>query len=828
MRAPLPDDEIDRLAALRRYEVLDTPPERSFDRLTRVAARAFNAPVSLVTLVDSQRQFFKSHHGYQITETPREHSFCAHSILSPGITIATDTTTDPRFADNPFVLNAPHVRFYAAAPLTTSDGFRLGTLCVLDMQPRPLPDPSLLAMLEDLADEVVEQLDLRLHRKILSDQSASLENTRRGILLAQRRALEALEAARMGYWERDAATDLITFSPVLEEMLGLDHAAYDGSVEQWLQHVHPDDRRMILNKISEARLNPQNYSFKYRPLNKNGKERWITTTGTYRQDAQGRFAGAYGVSWDSTSSELASQNLKMSEELFRVLSHAAPIGIFRTDLDANLTYANATLARYHGVPGDELLGKGWTRYVHPEDRDSLLAAIAEARGAAREYEHRLLLPGGSVRWVRVRTSVLHDQSGNPTGKIGTVDEITSQRQMLLDLTQAKESAEVANRAKDMFLANVSHELRTPLNGVLGLSDMLLETDLNPEQLEMAQIIRNSGYGLLSVVNDMLDLSRIEAGRLYVECHPFSLKSAIQQTLDLFKAEARKKRIQVSLDYSPDLPDSYLGDAGRIRQIVTNYLSNAIKFSEGGHVRIQVAGQIMPQSAGGPARIIDVTISVADSGMGIAPEVQERLFQRFSQADSSSTRSQSGVGLGLAICKRLAELMDGSVGLQSAPGSGSTFWVRLPLTCETTDAVEAPVWPEADTNIPGTRVLLAEDNPVNRKVAVHVLRRLGWEADVAENGLIAVDLCKHRDYAIILMDCQMPEMDGYTATRSIREWEQAEGRSCIPIVALTAHAMAGEKQRCLDAGMNDHLTKPFGLEELRAALDRWALIQTAAS
>ena len=173
-------------------------------------------------------------------------------------------------------------------------------------------------------------------------------------------------------------------------------------------------------------------------------------------------------------------------------------------------------------------------------------------------------------------------------------------------------------------------------------------------------------------------------------------------------------------------------------------------------------------------------------------------------------------------------MDGSVGLQSGPGSGSTFWVRLPLTCETTDAVEAPVWPEADTNIPGTRVLLAEDNPVNRKVAVRVLRRLGWEADVAENGLIAVDLCKHRDYAIILMDCQMPEMDGYTATRSIREWEQAEGRSCIPIVALTAHAMAGERQRCLDAGMNDHLTKPFGLEELRAALDRWALIQTVAS
>jgi PAS domain S-box-containing protein len=827
LRASLPDNETERLAALHRYEVLDTPPERSFDRLTRMAARAFNAPVSLITLVDNARQYFKSHHGYQITETPREHSFCAHSILSAEITVATDTTTDSRFADNPFVVGTPYVRFYAAAPLTTLDGFRLGTLCVLDVEPRPLPDPSLLALLGDLADEVVEQLDLHLHRKVLSDQSTRLENTRRDILLAQRRALDALEAASMGYWERDAATDLITFSPALEEMLSLDHATYDGSVEQWLRHVHPDDRQMILNKISEARTHEQNYTFRYRPLTKDGSERWITTTGTYRQDEQGRFAGAHGVSWDSTSSELASQNLKMSEELFRVLSHAAPIGIFRTDLDANLTYANATLARYHGVAESELLGKGWTRYVHPEDRDSLLVAIAEARGTAREYEHRLLLKDGSERWVRVRTSVLHAPGGNVVGKVGTVDDITSQRQMLLDLTHAKESAEVANRAKDLFLANVSHELRTPLNGVLGLSDMLLETGLNPEQLEMAQIIRNSGYGLLSVVNDMLDLSRIEAGRLYVECHPFSLKSTLQQTLDLFKAEARKKGIQVSVDYSPDLPDCYLGDAGRIRQIVTNYLSNAIKFSTSGRVRIKASGNITAQSAGNPARVFDVTISVADSGMGIAPEVQKRLFQRFSQADSSSTRSNGGVGLGLAICKRLAELMDGSVGLESAPGCGSTFWVRLPLTCDITEAAEPPVSAGTDIKTAATRVLLAEDNPVNRKVAVHVLRRLGLETDVAENGLMAVDLCKQREYAIILMDCQMPEMDGYTATRSIRDWEQSEGRPCVPIVALTAHAMAGDKQRCLDAGMNDHLTKPFGLEELRDALERWALVPTAA-
>jgi PAS domain S-box-containing protein len=829
LRATLPENERERLVALYRYDVLDTAPEPSFDRLTRMAARAFDAPLSLISLVDRERQFLKSHQGLEnfasldncaILE-PREVSFCSHAILTNEITVVCDAAADSRFADNPLVTGDTHIRFYAAAPLRTKEGFHLGTICVLDQQPRPAPDGKQLALLGDLADEVMEQLEIRWHKRRFAAESRHLASSRENIQKAQQRAMQALESGHMGYWDRDAETDLITFSPVLEEMLGLDHDSYDGSVDGWMQHVHPDDRPVILSRIAQARRDGKNYEIKYRPLTKDGSERWITSTGTYLKDAQGRFAGAHGVSWDSTQSELAARKLRMSEELFRILSDSAPIGIYRTDAASNLIYANATLARYNGVPAEELLGKGWMRWVHPEDLEGLLKLLATDSKGSREHEHRLLPPDGSVRWVRARTTILKDQNGNPLGKVGTVDDITAERQMLADLRKAKETAEVANRAKDMFLANVSHELRTPLNGVLGMSELLMESGLSAEQLDMAEIVRDSARGLLSVVNDMLDLSRIEAGRLAIEYRPFHLPSVMQQTISLFRAQAVGKGITLVLHYAEGLPESFLGDPGRIRQILTNYLSNALKFTPAGEIRIEARAEMPDHATADP---VEVLLSVQDCGLGISPEAQRKLFQPFSQVDASSTRRNGGVGLGLAICKRLAELMHGAVGVSSTSGQGSTFWVSLPLVPQPLPVVKTD--PPAKTRgvgAPSSRVLLVEDNLVNQKVAVGTLRRLGWTADVADNGLTAVELCKANDYAVILMDCQMPEMDGYAATRRIRDWEASQGRANVPIVALTAHAMTGDKELCLAAGMNDYLAKPLGFEELREALERWTAV-----
>jgi PAS domain S-box-containing protein len=723
--------------------------------------------------------------------------------------VVCDARADVRFADNPFVVGEPGIRFYVGAPLETSDGLRLGALCVIDKQPREFPDVQQIAALTDLATQVVDLLELHRAKRELAKSRKQRRET-------EQRAALALDAGHMGYWERDAETDLIRFSPMLEKLLEINHDEYDGTVGGWLRHIHPDDHETIFRGIADAQRHEQNYSFKYRVLTADGSERWITTTGTYRKDEAGRFAGAHGVSWDSTIAEVSARELRWNEALFRGLSESAPVGVFRSDADEQLIYVNAKAAEIFAMSEQRMLGQGWVERIHPEDRETLKASLErdKAKGQYHEYEVRLLLPDDAVRWVLSRSTSLLDAKGNFAGKTGTVEDITQRHQTVQYLKEAKEAAERANRTKDLFLANVSHELRTPLNGVIGVSAQLLETALNAEQLEMTELVHESGHALLRVVNDMLDLNRIEAGELSIERAPFQLRKCIQQTVTFLEADAAKKGLTIVTHYANSLPDSYYGDASRIKQILTNYVSNSIKFSNSGEIVVTVKGEI----SGGA---VELLLAVSDSGPGIELEAQSKLFRSFSQVDDSSTRRSSGLGLGLAICKRLAELMGGTVGVSSTLGKGSTFWVRLQLQ-SAEEWTPAGSLPAKSNGFSGSgRVLLVEDNLVNQRVALGVIRKLGWDADVANDGLAAIELFQKNKYSLVFMDCQMPGMDGYLATQKIRDLEVSEGAPPVPIVALTAHAMTGDRERCLQAGMNDYLAKPFGLEELRKALDRWA-------
>jgi len=337
---------------------------------------------------------------------------------------------------------------------------------------------------------------------------------------------------------------------------------------------------------------------------------------------------------------------------------------------------------------------------------------------------------------------------------------------------------------------------------------------------MAETIRESGRSLLTLVNDMLDVGRIEAGKIKIERLPFDLPVIISRTVAVMESEAREKSLSVRVTYPADLPISYSGDPHRIEQIVLNFLSNAIKFSSSGEIRIVASGEPSQnaQDKSGDTRSTEILLSVTDRRLGIDPEAQKKLFRPFSQVDGSSTRRNGGIGLGLAISKRLAKLMGGSVGVNSAPGQGSTFWLRLPLTSSSEKRASEIRSTHIATRFSG-RVLLAEDNPVNQKVAVGALRKLGLEVDIAQNGLLALDLFRSNQYRMVFMDCQMPELDGFAATRQIREWEQRESRPNTPVVALAAHAMIGDRERCLAVGMNDYLVKPFGLEELRSTINR---------
>ncbi len=491
-------------------------------------------------------------------------------------------------------------------------------------------------------------------------------------------------------------------------------------------------------------------------------------------------------------------------------------------IGGRIVFVNAKAMEIFGAADlFQLIGSPSLELFHPDSRDTVRNRRANTKSVGTS------MPLEEVRHLRLDGSDFYGESaGTPiiwdgqAAILVVVRDITERRLAAQRLQHAKEAAEAANRAKSDFLATMSHEIRTPMNGVLGMAHLLLDTKLDDEQREFVDTIRESGESLLAVISDILDFTKVEAGEIDLEFVEFRPLEIIEFIVNLLAPQADEKGLGISTKICSEIPQLVKGDPVRLRQILVNLVGNAIKFTDHGAITISVTVEETDKQD------VRLRFSVSDTGLGITSSAQGRIFGRFTQVDSSLARQFGGTGLGLAIAKQLCELMGGEIGVESALGEGSTFWFTVVLAISNESSTESA---SAATNIvsPGTNegtargslILLAEDNPVNQRVAVAILTRAGHRVDAVVNGIEAVNAVNAQPYDVILMDVQMPEMDGIAATKAIRAFG-GEKRN-IPIIAITANAMAGDREECLEAGMDDYLAKPFKPDDLLTAIDRWA-------
>ena len=517
------------------------------------------------------------------------------------------------------------------------------------------------------------------------------------------------------------------------------------------------------------------------------------------------------------------------DERFRLLLQASSDGIWDWDLKTRHGYFSPRWKEMLGYGMSELRDEPRTFFqlLVDEDRPVVRAAL-RTHFRSREpfsFTVRFMHKDGSVRWIFCRGDSQRDAGGHPVRMLGIHTDITTLKRTEEALRTAKFAAETAERSKNEFLAVMSHEIRTPMNGILGFTELLLAGDLQDEQRDYLQTIKSSSDALMSLLNDILDLAKIEAGGLEFENRPFALGEFMEETVTAFHAKAEEKALKINLRLDANTPDTIVTDPGKLHQILNNLIANAIKFTAQGHVDLTVLAvgrEATPSTGGGDLPLYSLEFRVSDTGIGIQSERLDRLFKPFSQADTSSTRRFGGMGLGLVIAQRLCALMGGTIKARSEVGKGSVFTFTLALPGEKRDdAAEDLTSPGTGNSSGGPRLLVAEDNPVNQKLIRAMLKRLGLVADYALNGLEVLDMQAERTpYEIIFMDVHMPAMDGLMATRRIRESERERpgGRKTY-IIALTADAMPGDRELCLEAGVDDYLTKPFKQTDLAQALER---------
>jgi PAS domain S-box-containing protein len=644
------------------------------------------------------------------------------------------------------------------------------------------------------------------------------------LLETSERFATAAESAGIGVWEHDVVSDSLTWDDGMYRLYGLPRGTDPKPHGLWIGSLHPEDRERCEAEMAAALRGDKEFDTEFRIVRPDGETRYLKAASRTLRALDGSALMMTGANVDVTERRRAELGLLEASSLLRtVLDSASEVSIIATDPSLTIKIFNAGAERLLGYTSDEMIGRSMPDILHDPDElrvcgEELSAqfghdvdsqdVLAEPSMLRRPREWTYVRKDGGRVTVSLVITAMRTDAGELLGYVGVAHDVTRQKHYEASLRRAMGKAEQASGAKSLFLANMSHEIRTPMNAVIGLSYLLGQTSLNDEQAAFLRKIKLASKSLLAVITDVLDLSKIEAGELIVECVAFSLPDLLDEVGNVMGVQADAKGVSFKIDVAGDLPAALQGDATCLKQILTNLLSNAIRFTDRGGVELRVS-RIAATATG-----VTLCFVVQDSGIGIALEAQARLFAPFAQADASITRRYGGTGLGLSIVKSLATLMGGEVALKSVPDVGSEFTVVLEFALAAPDspAVQhaAPAVPGARA-LHGVRVLVVDDCEINLDVAKRILELHGARVWLSANGQEAFDRLRLEPHAydVVLMDVQMPVLDGYEATRRIR----IELGLGLPIIALTAGALSSERQRGAVAGMNDFITKPFDAEGL---------------
>ena len=643
----------------------------------------------------------------------------------------------------------------------------------------------------------------------------------------EKRYEAAIKASESVLFDWNLNTRQCVYSGSTEEILGYATDDLNGHVHKLFRLAHPDDRKRIWDESKQLRSRKNHTDIEFRIKHKDGTYIDVQVSGRTLIDPLDGSYHSLGVVRDITERKQAADEVRRQKE--RAESYLAIAGtiIVAIDTNAKIILINRKGCETLGYKEEELIGKNWIDTVVPERTRTIHKKIFKRfiegeLNLLDNFENRIITKDGTLLNFNWHNSVLHDAAGNIVATLSSGEDITERKRLEESLVSAKEQADAANLAKSNFLATMSHEIRTPLNAILGMGDLLASGDFPEDQKKYVRVLQRNGRILLDLVNDILDFSRIESGRIELESVPFDLKELTTELIDAFMPQAEEKAIDLSLGIDEHIDPRRVGDPNRLRQMLINLIANAIKFTPHGYIRLTIT-----PGEGEDQLLIDVS----DTGIGIPRAQIENIFDAFSQADSSTTREYGGSGLGLSICKQFALLMDGDISVESTLGEGSVFHLRLELPIDASSLAEAENPDLAQTKLIYSsrlsgrhdkfRLLLAEDATDNIFVITTFLKEADVDIDVAENGAVAFERFTQNDYDLVLMDMQMPVMDGISSTRLIRQWEQDNHRNSTPILALTAHALSDDREKALQAGCDDHLLKPISRERLLKTIEHYA-------